>query len=82
MAEDLIIPLLGYNDDEEDDTTDSDGKDTKHHKIVLILINVLIQKTVLITKRRTTRTRLPPIDAIVLNTTQHFPHNTTIWAKI
>jgi hypothetical protein len=26
MAEDLILPLLGYNgDDEEDDTTDSDG---------------------------------------------------------
>jgi len=26
MAEELILPLLGYNgDDEEDDTTDSDG---------------------------------------------------------
>lgn len=27
MAEDMFLPLLGYNgDDEEDDTTDSDGK--------------------------------------------------------
>lgn len=39
MAEDMILPLLGYNgNDEEDDTTDSDGMEQVFRSRLLIII--------------------------------------------
>ena len=82
MADDMILPLLGYNDDdEEDDTTDSDGKLRNiffFTKRVQFLLN---SKKVLVMERRMTPMKMWTHDN-ALNTTQLFPLNTTIWAKI